>query len=202
MKLFRSGFPGKWLYSDAIFRIETSEKILFLTFDDGPDPSSTPELLDKLKRYNVKAAFFCNGKAAEENPGLLKLIINEGHLAGNHGFDHLNGWLTGYHTYINDIRRASVILPGRLFRPPYGRIGYRQYLNLRRTFKIIFWDLMCYDFDTNFGMHNSLKILKNKIRPGSVIVLHDTPTSCANNILDDFLTFAIESGYRFELFPV
>ena len=68
MRLFRPCFIAGWLYNDAIFRIRTGEKLLYLTFDDGPDPESTPEMLDILDKHFVKVLFFCNGKAAEKYP--------------------------------------------------------------------------------------------------------------------------------------
>lgn len=193
------GLPGRCLYPEAIFRIETSEKKLFLTFDDGPDPESTPMLLGLLKANNVKALFFLNGKAAENNPGLVNQIIREGHMVGNHGYSHLNGWRTDLTTYLNDVSRAAEIIPGNLFRPPFGRMSLRQYSTLKKTYKIVFWDIMCYDFDRSFSQANSFEILKNRIRPGSIIVLHDKPYSSAILFLNDFILYASRSGYKFDL---
>ena len=90
MRLFRPGFLAGCLYPEAIFRIKTTDKILFLTFDDGPDPDSTPRLLDILKKNDIKALFFCNGGAAEKYSYLMDRIRNEGHLTGNHGYNHYN----------------------------------------------------------------------------------------------------------------
>ena len=72
-----------------------------------------------------------------------------------------------------------------------------QYKKLRKKYRIVLWDLMPYDFDKGFGTARSLLVLKKKIRPGSIIVLHDNPTSCANSILDEFIIYAFDSGYRF-----
>jgi peptidoglycan/xylan/chitin deacetylase (PgdA/CDA1 family) len=72
-----------------------------------------------------------------------------------------------------------------------------QYLALRKQYRIVFWDLMPYDFDRRFGHDNSLAILKKKKRPGSVIVLHDNAESSANLILEDFIKFAKKEGYNF-----
>ena len=201
MRLFRPGFFARWLYHGAIFRIRTTKKVLYLTFDDGPDPISTPWLLDILDKYCVKALFFCNGRAAEKYSGLMDKIRNRDHLIGNHGYCHLNGWLTESDQYINDVARASGYTSDKIFRPPFGRLSFNQKKRLIKSYKIVFWDIMPYDFDNSFGGKNSLRILKNKIRPGSIIVLHDTASSSANIIIDEFLTFAIASGYRFELIP-
>lgn len=198
MRLFRPFF-AQCLYPDAIFRIKTTEKLLYLTFDDGPDPDSTPQLLDILDLYNIKTQFFCNGRAALKYPDLVNKIKVGGHKAGNHGYGHLDGWLTTTKRYIDDISEAAPYTSYDLFRPPYGRLRFAQYRKLKRNYKIVFWDLMPYDFDISFGSENSLRILKSKIRPGSIIVLHDTPNSNANKILDEFITFSLKEGYSFEI---
>ncbi len=199
MRLFRPGFLAGWLYPEAIFRIRTTEKVLYLTFDDGPDPVSTPRLLDILKTYDIKALFFCDGRAAEKFPDLINQIRKEGHLIGNHGYSHFDGWHTDSDKYIKDIIRASYFTSDKIFRPPFGRLSVKQKKRLLKSYKLVFWDLMPYDFDKSFGNGKSMRILKDKIRPGSIIVLHDTPASCANKILSDFITFAVASGYRFGL---
>jgi peptidoglycan/xylan/chitin deacetylase (PgdA/CDA1 family) len=201
MRLFRPCFIAGWLYPEAIFRIETTEKKLYLTFDDGPDPLSTLSLLDLLDKHSVKAVFFCCGKEAEKYPGLIDEIKTRGHLIGNHGYNHLNGWRTTLKRYISDIYDAAQSTSSSLFRPPYGRLRSDQYRNLSRIYKIVLWDIMPYDFDASFGKEKSLQILKSKIRSGSIIVLHDTSHSVANKIIDEFITFSHEEGYRFELYP-
>ena len=199
MRLFRPGLLAGFLYPEAIFRIKTSEKKLYLTFDDGPDPVSTPRLLDFLRKHKISALFFCNGNAAEKYPELIQLIRQHGHLIGNHGYSHLNGWRTGSQKYINDVERASKLTSDKIFRPPFGGLSFRQ-ARLLRQYKLVFWDIMAYDFDRSFGSEKSLSILKRKIRPGSIIVLHDTISSCANEILDEFIPYALGKGYRFDIF--
>jgi peptidoglycan/xylan/chitin deacetylase (PgdA/CDA1 family) len=198
MRLFRPGFPAGCLYPGSIFRVKTAEKVLYLTFDDGPDPVSTPSLLGILREHNAKAIFFCSGNAAVKFPDLMKRIAGEGHLTGNHSYSHRDGWRTGTAEYVDDVMKAADSTSARLFRPPFGRMTLRQYYKLKKRFQIVFWDIMPYDFDDTFGREKSLEILKKYIRPGSVIVLHDSPSSCAELILDEFLTFAIEKGYRFD----
>ena len=196
MRLFSPGLFAGWIYPDALFRIRTPEKLLFLTFDDGPDPDSTPYLLDILDKYNIEAVFFCNGRQAEKYPDQIKAGR---HLIGNHGYSHLNGWITSMKNYLDDVNKAIPFTSSDLFRPPYGRLRLNQYSKLKKTFKIIFWDIMPYDFDSSFGPDNSLQILRNKIRSGSVIVLHDTSQSAANKIVEEFVAFASNRGFRFDL---
>lgn len=199
MRLFRPGLVAGCLYPDALFRIKTSEKRLYLTFDDGPDAESTPRLLDILRKHEISAIFFCNGAAAEKYPELIHQIRREGHNIGNHGYSHLDGWRTDALNYISDVKRASKLTSDKFFRPPFGRLSFRQ-ARLLRQYKLILWDIMAYDFDSSFGSKKSLRILERKIRPGSIIVLHDTASSCANEILDEFILFALGKGYRFNIF--
>ncbi len=199
MRLFRPGFVAGCLYPEALFRIKTDTKLLYLTFDDGPDPYSTPQLLGILGRYNVKALFFCSGQAAEQHPGLIDLINSGGHLTGNHGYLHFDGWSTPSARYLDDVEKAATLTSAVLFRPPFGHMRFRQYRTLKDRYRIVLWDIMPYDFDKNFGISRSLNILKRKIRPGSIIVLHDNPASCAVSILPRFIDYAVSCGYRFEI---
>ncbi|NSW95019.1 MAG: polysaccharide deacetylase family protein [Bacteroidales bacterium] len=199
MRLLRPCFLSSFLFPGAVFRLKTREKQICLTFDDGPHPETTPEILQILKRHNIKAVFFCRGDTAERYPGLVQEIISEGHLTGNHGYSHLDGWKTPAGKYTDDVERASLFVPSVLFRPPYGRLTLKQDKTLVKKYKIVFWDLMPYDFDTKFGAGNSLRILKTKIRPGSVIVLHDSPRSSVISFLGEFIEFAFNQGYSFVL---
>ena len=197
MRLFRPCFISVRLFPEALFRVSTSEKVLYLTFDDGPDVLSTPPLLGILSHHNIKAVFFCSGKEASENPDLIEMIKKGGHVIGNHGYNHPNGFVTGTQKYLDDIYLASTVTSSSLFRPPYGRLRLSQYRELKKKFRIIMWDLMPYDFDRSFGSERSLSCLKRFIRPGSVIVLHDIACSTLNDFLENFIGFAKEAGYRF-----
>ncbi len=198
MRLFRPGLIASLIYPGAIFRIKTTEKLIFLTFDDGPDRISTPRLLGILDKYKINAIFFCCGARAEEFPDMISIIRAAGHVIGNHGWHHPDGWKTPMKKYIDDIESADESTSPDLFRPPYGHLGIRQYRKLRQKYQIIFWDIMPYDFDRKFGSKKSLHILKIKIRPGSVIVLHDSPGSSSTEILEEFIPYALEKGYRFD----
>lgn len=198
MRLFRPGFLVARFYPDAIVRIKTTSKVVYLTFDDSPNMVSTSRILDILKSHNVKATFFCNGREAEHFPQIMEQIRADGHITGNHAYSHIDGWGSGTKEYLSDVSRAAPFTSKTLFRPPFGHLRFRQYRKLKEKYNIVFWDLMPYDFDGSFGKGNSLRILKAKIRPGSIIVLHDSATSCVREILADFLTFAFREGYRFE----
>jgi peptidoglycan/xylan/chitin deacetylase (PgdA/CDA1 family) len=197
MKLFRPTLIAGLLYPKAIFRLKTRDKTLCLTFDDGPDPESTPKLLRILDKYKIRAVFFCDGKAAEKYPGLVEAIKDKGHQVGNHGYNHLNGWTSSLKEYCDDVYRASSLTSDKLFRPPYGLLRLNQYLQLRKSYMIMFWDIMPYDFDKNIGADRSLEILNDRLRSGSIIVLHDNHDSSSVLFLDEFLDRSCRSGYTF-----
>ena len=197
MRLYRPFFPERRLFPEAVFRIKSSEKTAILTFDDGPHPDSTPELLDILDTMNVSAIFFCSGNAAEKYSELVGEIKRRGHIVGNHGYDHLSGWKSSLKHYCDNAERASGFTSASMFRPPYGRLGIRQYNRLKKSYRIFFWDIMSFDFDIRFGAEKSLDLLKRKLRPGSVIVLHDTPASTCRIFLKEFIETSERQGYKF-----
>ncbi|NLE35645.1 MAG: polysaccharide deacetylase family protein [Bacteroidales bacterium] len=196
---YRRPFPAAIIYPDAIYTIRSSGRKLYLTFDDGPDEESTPRILDILKSHKVRATFFCTGSRVSGAPGLFARMVAEGHTIGNHGFSHLNGLKTPVRTYCSDVFRGRDITCSNLFRPPYGRLRVRQYRIIERTMQVVFWDVMPYDFDPGITANESYNILVKRIRPGSVIVLHDKPTSTALEYLDRFLEKALAEGYSFGL---
>jgi peptidoglycan-N-acetylglucosamine deacetylase len=199
IRLYRPVFWVRWFYRKAIFRLKSREKILCLTFDDGPSVSSTLKILEVLGNYGVNAIFFCSGRQASLNPRLMDAIRSGGHMTGNHGYLHLDGFTTATTKYIRNSEEASAITSDILFRPPYGRMRPTQYRKLSAKFRLIMWDLMAYDFDKNFGGERSFSMLKRKIRPGSIIVFHDTPESSVHDFLEKFLEHCQTEGYKFVL---
>ena len=97
--------PGilRKIFNDRVWKIDTNENLLYLTFDDGPHPVATPFVLDELKKFNARATFFCVGKNVTENFLLYERIISEGHRIANHTYNHLNGWKTDDKIYIEEI---------------------------------------------------------------------------------------------------
>jgi peptidoglycan/xylan/chitin deacetylase (PgdA/CDA1 family) len=197
IRQFGRPFPARIIFPDALFRINRAGKVLFLTFDDGPDPESTPIILDILRVNKVKATFFCTGSKVLSFPGLFARIASEGHTPGNHGFNHLNGLKTTVREYCSDILKGKEITCSNLFRPPYGQLRLRQYKILERTMRVIFWDVMPYDFDLKLTPETSLSMLMRKARSGSIIVLHDNSASHAIKFLDRFIKASLAKGYAF-----
>lgn len=201
MWLFRPFFISKLLYPEAVFRIKTRNKEICLTFDDGPCPESTPRILEILENHNVSATFFCNGEEAEKYPGLINLTVSKGHNIGNHGYSHLSGWKTNLIDYAENVSHAAKFTSADLFRPPYGSLRPSQYHVLIKNYNIVFWDLMLYDFDSRMSSENALNVFKKKIRPGSLIVLHDKTSSTIFSFLNELIKYAEDEGYKFVRLP-
>ena len=162
MRLFRPFFLLRLFYPEAIFRIKTRDKELCLTFDDGPSLDSTPRILDILEANSIRALFFCSGQEAEKFPSLISLISSKGHTVGNHGYKHLNGYITNTQVYIRNISKGAKYTSENLMRPPYGRIRPSQYSELSKNYRIFFWDLMPYDFDSRMTSKKVLEYPEEK----------------------------------------
>lgn len=162
------------LYSSLIWKLPGSEKRIYLTFDDGPIPQITPWVLDLLSEYNAKATFFCIGKNVERNTDIFKSILSQGHSIGNHTYTHLNGWRSSVTDYLNDINKCGELIDSNLFRPPYGKIKRSQIRHILPSHKIIMWDILSRDFDENLNLEKGFEYIKKHVKPGSIIVFHDS----------------------------
>lgn len=194
----------KRFYYSYIWSIPTNEKVLYLTFDDGPHPQATPFVLQELKKYNALATFFCIGKNVAAHPAIYKQITDEGHSIGNHTYNHLNGWKTNNEVYLNDIHLASQNIDSSLFRPPYGRITRFQAKNLKSVLKgkdpkVIMWDVLSGDFDNNCTAEKCLTNVIFTSVPGSIIVFHDSEKAYPrlSYALPRVLMHFAEKGYLF-----
>jgi peptidoglycan/xylan/chitin deacetylase (PgdA/CDA1 family) len=183
-----------------ISHIKTNQDIIFLTIDDAPNSISTPQTLDILKNYNIKANFFCIGKNIIENQNIFEKIITDGHLVANHSYSHLNGWKTNTMRYISDVNVGKYLTNSNLFRPPYGKISPLQYFNLKKNNKIIFWTTMVHDFDKNISLEKEKKILEKSLKPGSIIIFHDNIKAIdkKNLLLPYFIELTLKQKFHFE----
>ena len=118
--------------------IPNNGQTVYLTFDDGPVPEITPEVLKILERRSIRATFFCIGDNVKKYPQLFQQVISAGHTVGNHSFNHLNGWKTPTGQYVDNVMRCKEYFTTPLFRPPYGRFSMSQYLVLRKHFHSVF----------------------------------------------------------------
>lgn len=172
---------------------------VFLTFDDGPIPEVTPWVLEKLKEYDVKATFFCIGDNVLKHPKIYQRILDEGHAVGNHTHKHLKGWNTDDGTYLKDIENAGEFISSNLFRPPYGRIKKSQIKLIQSlNYHIIMWSILSGDYNKNRSPEACFNNVKRNLKPGSVVVFHDS-IKADNNMryaLEKTLIFMRENNFK------
>jgi len=173
MYFVRSPKIFDFFYPDLIWRIQSAEKKLYLTFDDGPDNSVTPELLKILHQLNAKATFFCVGKKVKKLPGLVEQITEAGHSIGNHSNNHLKGRKVQTVSYLQDIKICNNLLDTKLFRPPYGSIKLNQIKQLKDQYKIYMWTVLPGDFDHKVSKEKCLFRSIKYTKSGTIIVYHD-----------------------------
>ncbi len=182
------------------WRVRTGEKVIYLTFDDGPTRELTTEILKILSRYHAQATFFCVGQNLEELPDVYSRIISRNHITGNHTYHHLNGWKTGKSAYLSNVSKCDALMGSPFFRPPYGKIKLSQANVLRKHYKIIMWDVLSRDFDRKMSKEDCLHRTIHLTRPGSIVVFHDNIKAADNMLycLPRYLEYFSKEGYRFE----
>jgi len=203
MYLVKTPWLLKKLYPQLVWNRDSSQPVIYLTFDDGPIPVVTPFVLKTLKQFNAKATFFCIGDNVQKHPEIFKQIQANGHAIGNHTFNHLRGWDTNDETYIHNFIQADELLHSSLFRPPYGRAKRSQIQKLKAlkpNLKIIMWDVLSGDFDMTLKPADCLTGVLKHTGNGAIVVFHDSLK--AFNRLEYVLPRALEvwskAGYRFE----
>ncbi len=190
----------KKIFPDLTWDIPGEEKILYLTFDDGPTPVITGQVLNILLQYQAKATFFCIGRNAERHPEILAEIIAGGHAVGNHTYSHLKGWYIRDREYYADIALAAQFITSGLYRPAYGMITPGQIRYLEKKYRIVLWDVMSYDFDQGISPEKCLRNVTRFARPGSIVVFHDSVKASASLLfaLPRLLEFFTSQGYLFQ----
>ncbi len=224
MYLVKSPLLLKWFYSALTWNKSRSEKIVYLTFDDGPMPNVTEFVLNTLETFNIKATFFCIGDNIVKHPELFERLKSEGHAIGNHTFNHLNGWKTDDETYLNNVQKCQELTQTSLFRPPFGRIRKSQILSLKSNvqsskskvkslklnaspqhathntqLEIIMWDVLSGDFDTSISPEKCYQNVIKNTKNGSIIVFHDSLKAFERleYALPKAIEYLIHEGYQF-----
>lgn len=162
------------LFPNFTWRIPSQEKNLYLTFDDGPIPEVTPWVLEQLAAYDAKGTFFCVGDNIRKNPATFQAVIDAGHAVGSHTFNHLDGWTNDNIPYFHNVRHSANMVDSVLFRPPYGRLKPKQAQFLMRHYRIVMWDVLSGDFDSNISKEQCLKNVTSNAANGSIVVFHDS----------------------------
>lgn len=161
------------------------------TFDDGPDPCYTPQLLDLLQAYRAKATFFVIGSKAEAHPKLILRMHQEGHQIGIHNYTHTSNWfLTPWSTKREQVdQTASIIeqITGErpiFYRPPWGLLNLGDFVWLRKCYEVTLWSVMVGDWKCSVRAEQIKRKLLRRMKPGSIVVLHDsgdTLGACENS---------------------
>lgn len=203
MYFHKNNFLLKILYPSFLWEKPASDKLLYLSFDDGPIPDITEWVLNQLENYQAKATFFCVGDNIRKYPAVFNAIIQAGHAVGNHTFNHKNGWKTPNEEYLHNVTTCQQVLgqPARLFRPPYGKITRKQARELiASNYQIVMWDVLSGDFDASLLPETCFQKTVRYTEKGSIIVFHDSLKAWPRlqYVLPKYLAHFSSLGYRFE----
>lgn len=196
----------KKIFPNYTWDVSNTGNTIYLTFDDGPIPEITTWVLEELKKFALKATFFCTGENIDKHPEIFKKVIREGHVIGNHTFNHLNGWKTPTEIYIENIQLCEKVIEkttnynskSKLFRPPYGKLKTAQARAIEKLgYEIIMWGVLSADFDTTISKEQCLDNVLSNVKPGSIIVFHDSVKAFKNlqYVLPKTLAFLKENNF-------
>ncbi len=201
--IYGSFYIGSNFYLKPILSIKTQEKKIALTFDDGPDETITPIILETLGKLNVTASFFCVGSKISANPKILKEIFDQGHLVGNHSYSHsyyfdfystkrMTKELKDTEKLIEQIINRKV----RLFRPPYGVTNPALAKAVKKcNYTVVGWNIRSLDTPKRKRTNRIISRVIRKIKPGSIILLHDKHPNIGT-ILEKLVEHATNAGYE------
>jgi len=187
--------------NDLVWNKNREEKVLYLTFDDGPTEDITYEILEQLENLGVKATFFCIGGNVVRHPEVYQAMVSAGHQTANHTWNHMSGWEYSDFSYFKNVLECSQVVPSKLFRPPYGRITQSQAKALKKRFDIIMWDVLSADWRHDVSPEKCLHNVTKHTQAGSIIVFHDSTKAYKNMryALPRFIEEFLDKGYSFEL---
>ena len=195
----------KKIFPSYVWNMPKNEKNIYLSFDDGPHPEITLFVLEELEKYKAEASFFCVGHNVALYPNVYKKILENGHVVGNHTYNHPNGWETSTKEYLEDVAAASKHIETNLFRPPYGRIKSQQAKGLKKAMnnentRVIMWDVLSLDFDTSFSPQQCLRNVMKNSANGSIVVFHDSEKAFTNlrYSFPEAIKQLAEQGYQFK----
>jgi peptidoglycan/xylan/chitin deacetylase (PgdA/CDA1 family) len=189
------------LFGKLTWRVKTQSKLIYLTFDDGPVPEVTPQVLEILDAYGWKATFFCVGDNVRKYPDVYQEVLKRGHKVGNHSFNHIRGYRYSVEDYVANVKKASAFIDSRLFRPPHGRITFSQIKALKADYDIVMWDVITYDYDKRKKPELIMRTVRKYLRNGSIVVFHDSIKAKENvlTVLPQALAYWKEKGYSYGL---
>jgi len=175
---------------------------VYLTFDDGPTPVITPWVLDRLGEADALATFFCLGRNVDKHPEIYRQILARGHSVGNHSYSHLKGFRSTVGRYMDDINLAGNLISSKLFRPPYGRIFPGQVKAVLQHYDIIMWDVLSIDYNNGLTGERVLQNVTRNVKPGSIIVFHDSEKASENLFFALPRTLEYLSDHKYRMLPI
>ncbi len=181
-----------------MFRLNDGKPSVYLTFDDGPIPESTPWLLETLEKFGAKATFFMVADNARRYPHLYEAVVNAGHAVGNHTFHHKPPFRQSTEEMMADVCLADEILHSSLFRPPHGLILPSQQKALSEAgYRIVMFDLNTLDYRADRTPQQIIDSVKRNVRPGCIINFHDSLKSIQKlkEALPTILSHLTSQGY-------
>ena len=192
---------------DAYYAQNTTEKVLYLTFDAGYENGNTPRILDALKKHQAPATFFVVGNFISDNPDLIRRMVSEGHTVGNHTMTHpdMSGISSkdDFQKQLDGVEKLYESVTGeqmtKFYRPPQGIYSTTNLTMAKELgYSTFFWSLAYVDWiqDQQPSREEAFQKLLARIHPGAIVLLHNT-SSTNGLILDDLLTKWEEMGYRF-----
>lgn len=195
----------RFLFPEAIWRIKRrGQKVVYLTFDDGPVPEVTPWVLDTLDRYGIKATFFMVGDNVSRNPELFEDVKRRGHSWGNHTMHHLQGMKVRSVNYLRDLSTADQLIQSPLFRPPHGIMRWEQARVIKYHYNIVMYDLVTRDYSRKLTPDEVFGNVIRYVRNGSIIVFHDSLKARDNMmaVLPRAIEWLKAEGYEFDRLPM
>ncbi len=198
--------PARYIrqfYPHATWRMDPDEHAVYLTFDDGPIPESTPFILKTLADFNAKATFFMVGDNVKKYPQLYQQIVDAGHQVGNHTMNHLGSFKHWTTTYIINTFQANELIHAHLFRPPHGWMRHSVYYWIKKYFRVVMWDVLTRDYSKWMTPEDVVNNVKTLTRNGSIITFHDSLKSIDKlyTALPESLQWLKDQGYEFKVFP-
>ena len=192
---------------NAYYAQDTEDKVLYLTFDCGFENGNTPLILDALKKHNAKAAFFIVGNFMDTSPDLVKRMVEEGHIVGNHSFHHPDMSQMGQEGFSKELGELETLYEQTIgtpmekyYRPPQGKYSEKN-LQIAKDlgYKTIFWSLAYVDWnqDSQPTHEEAFDKLLKRVHPGAIVLLHNT-SKTNGEIIDELLTKWEGMGYTFK----
>lgn len=187
-----------WFYPKRIWNKRNTDAV-YLTFDDGPHPETTPWLLDLLKEEGVKATFFFIGKQVEKYPELLIRVKEEGHSLGHHGYSHTSPKKQDLKEFKANFDKSKSLVASELYRPPHGEIKHNQAKYALTNGKLVMWSWMSYDWDCKLPVQSIITRFKKDVKKGDIAVFHENDKSKdrVKEIIPEIINIVRKKGLNF-----